>query len=148
MEKFHQLVSRVKVLGNSLVPYNYPQNDPAIEDDLNALKVSRAVVDGYDVVIYYSKADHNAFFLETVQIYSEHTPFLPFSLVIKVARRFLGSDKLALIEFMRADKRVYCWTIYKDREDNPIDPPHEDLQHLRYEGFEYTYISPASVSFY
>lgn len=148
MVVFDVLIEEVKNLGEVLVPFNFPQNDPALEDDLNPLKVRKTIVDGYDVTIYYSKADHNEFLLETVQIYADNHPFLPFSLVIKIARRFLGSDRLSLIEFMRMDKKVYCWTVYRNREGDAIDPPHDDLKHFNYEGFEYTYLSPAHVNFY
>lgn len=148
MDTLEQTVKRIKAMGDVLVPYNFPRNDPALEDDLNALKLTKTTVDGYDIALYYSKADHGQFTLETVQVYAENHPFLPFNVVIKIARRFLGSIKLSLIEFMRADKKVYCWTSYKDLNGIPIDPPIEDFKHLQFEGFEYNYLSPASVNFY
>ena len=148
MSNFNRLMDTLVTIGDQLVPYNFPQNDPALEDDLNPLKVRKTMVDGYEITIYYSKADHNEFLLETVQIYSDNHPFLPFGLVVKVARNFLGSDKLSLIEFMRMDKKVYCWTAYRSPTGKPIDPPHEDLKHYQYEGFDYTYLSPAHVNFY
>lgn len=148
MRKFDNLVLGVKKLGDLLVPYNFPQNDPALEDDLNAVKVTHTVVDGYDVTIYYSKADHNDFILETVQVYADNHPFLPFALVVKIARKFLGSEKLSLIEFMRMDRKVYCWTVYRNLSGKPINPPYESMKHLAYEGFEYTYLSPSNVNFY
>jgi hypothetical protein len=148
MGRFDDAVAQIKRLGDILVPYNFPQNDPSLEDDLNAIKVRRMVVDGYGISLYYSKADHNDFVLETVQLYANNHPFLPFSLVVKVGRAFLGSDKLALIEFMRVDRKIYCWTVYRNYQGEAIDPPHEDLKHLNYEGFEYTYLNPAQVNFY
>ena len=148
MESFDVIVEQTKKLGDILVPYNFPQNDPSLEEDLNVLKVRSVVADGYDIRLYYSKADHTQFLLETVQIFAGHHPFLPFSLVIKVGRAFLGSEKLALIEFMRSEKKIYCWTLYRNQLGEAIDPPQEDLKHLKYEGFEYAYMNPAQVNFY
>lgn len=148
MDRFFNKVEELKAMGKRLIPYNFPQNDPALEEDLNPLKIKKITVDGYGITIYYSIANHDSFYLETVQAYADNHPFLPFSLVIKIGKCFLGANKLSLIEFMRMDKKVYCWTVYRNLQGEPIDPPHEDLKHLAYEGFEYTYLSPAHVNFY
>ena len=41
MDEFKQIVKRIKAMGELLLPYNFPRNDPALEDDLNALKLAK-----------------------------------------------------------------------------------------------------------
>lgn len=146
--EFELLIQRMRASGEHLVLYNFPKGDMSNEDDLHFLKSTEAVVDGYDVVLYYNKADHEKFIVETLQVFSEQHPFLPFSLVIKIARKFLGSDKLTFIQMLKIEKQVYCWTVYKDYKGNPIDPPHKDLSVGSYEGFEYICLNPKNVNFY
>lgn len=149
MGKFDKWVKQIKKFGNTLIPFNFPQGDPSLEDDLNSLKMRQVSIDGYNLTIYYSIADHNEFYLETVQAYADHHPFLPFSVVVKIARCFLGSENLSLIDFMRMDKKVYCWTKYTNKEGCVIVPPHDkELKHCSYGGFEYTYMKSSHVNFY
>lgn len=146
-EKFDNLVKRLKSIGDKLVPYNFPRNSPRIEDDIHPLKVVETMVDGYEVVIYFSKADYAEHFLETVQIFGRNAPFLPFSLVVKIAQMFLGSSYLSLVEIPKANRKVYCWTVCLDREERPIESPYEVKSEIcRFEGFEYAYMHPDQVN--
>ena len=147
IENFDHLVERQKVLGERLIPYNFPKNDPKLEDDINPLKVSETVVDGYDVVIYFSKADYDHHFLETVQIFGREMPFLPFSLVVKIAKKFLGGHYLSLVEIPRGNRKVYCWTVCVDKNGRPMASPYDvKTEMCSFEGFEYAYMTPDQIN--
>jgi len=147
VEDFDNLIERQRVLGDRLVPYNYPRNDPRIEDDIHILKVAETVVDGYNVVIYYSKADYDGHFLETVQVFGHDMPFLPFSLVVKIAQKFLGSSYLSLVEIPKSNRKVYCWTVCVDEEGKPMPSPYEvKTEMCSFEGFEYAYMQQDQIN--
>ena len=52
-----ELVFQMKALGDILVPYNFPQADTDLEDDLGIFKAREAVIDGYNIFIHYQKSE-------------------------------------------------------------------------------------------
>jgi hypothetical protein len=146
-DKFDDLVDSLRSIGDKLVPYNFPRNDPRLEDEIHPLKVVETLIDGYEVVICFSKADYKEHFLETVQIFGRSMPFLPFSIVIKVAQKFLGSRHLSLVEIPKANRKVYCWTVCVDRNGGSVASPYEVKSEIcKFEGFEYAYMQPDQVN--
>lgn len=143
------LANHMRNLGEQLVPYNYPQADPKLEDDLSSLKSKYVMIDGYNIVIHYTKGDFKTHFLESLQIYGVNTPFLPFNLVVKLARKFLGSHDLSLVEILRENKKIYLWTVAVNRRGCPISsPPQDNCKDCVYEGFHYRYCDPSSIKLY
>ena len=148
-EPLEVIIERIRRLGDQFVPYNWPVNQSGDENDLVALKSSFTHVDGYEINLHYNKADHGSYFLETLQVFGEYDPFLPFSLVCKVARRFLGAKYLYLVELIQDDKKVYIWTVCVRKNGHTIEnPKHEDAEVLDFEGFEYRLLDPKAVQFY
>lgn len=144
-----ECVSRMRNVGDQLVPYNFPQADPKLEDDLNLVKTKELFVDGYQVVLHFSKADYKTHFIETVQILGKNSPFLPFNLVSKIARKFLGSSNLCLVEIFRENRKIYCWTVASDRSGKPIPHPNDtDADEIEHEGFKFQHIDSNQVNFY
>jgi hypothetical protein len=136
-------------MGDFLIPYNFPKNDPKIEEDTDVLKTMEVVVDGYSAVLHYNKADYSDHYLITFQVFGKHCPFLPFIVVAKLARKFLGEKNLSLVELLRNNRKVYCWTLYADLEGNPIKSKIEERgEFCTFEGFKYTYMSPTEINFY
>ena len=145
--KFDSSIEHLRSLGERLVPLNFPRNDPRLEDDIHAMKLIERTVDGYHLVIYFSKADYKDHFLETVQIFGNSIPFLPFSLVVKIAKKFLGGHHLSLVEIPKANRKVYCWTVCVDREGKPMASPYEIKSEIcNFEGFEYAYMQPDQIN--
>jgi hypothetical protein len=144
-----ETIQELREMGDVLVPYNWPQNDPALENDLNFLKMRQVCVDGYNFSIHFSRADYTTHFMETVQIVGEKTPFLPFATVQKVARKILGEAHLYLIELFKENRKIYCWTLTLDREGKPRKPmkKHRSIKQ-EYNGFSYRYMHPSQVKFY
>jgi hypothetical protein len=149
MKKLDDIVTEMRVVGEQLVPYNFPVADPRLEDDLNPLKLKEIVVDGYQIAVHFTKADYRHHFVETVQILGKRSPFLPFPLLVKIARKFLGSNHVALVEILRDNQKIYCWTVTTDRTGKAIPSAHsQGAEVLRHDDFSYTYLDPSQVNTY
>lgn len=144
-----QQVEELKNLADHLVPYTWPLSPKSLEDDIFVLRMKSIQIDGYHVLVNFTRADYGDYYLETVQIEGDRTYFLPFHLVAKVAIAFLGNHELSLIEVFKERKKVYCWTIYLDKRGRPksVEQPKKS-EKLTYEGLEYTYIDPSEINFY
>lgn len=142
-------VKEMRGLGEVLMPYNYPTVSPEDEDDILLLKSREVTVDGYNAVIFYSKSDYRKYYLETLQILGKNCPFLPFWLVVKVAKKFLGENHLSLVEIFKEGKKIYCWSVIKSRKNVSLPSPHKNkVKDCVYEGFSYKSMSPNQVNFY
>lgn len=143
------VLDMLRNLGEYLVPYNFPQASPEYEDYIYPLKTTAVEVDGYNVSIHYSKADWGEHFLESLQLNNVDTPFLPFSLVIKIAQKALGSHNLSLMQSPRGNKMYYCWTICTDKRGRPLPFKHPvKATACNYEGWDYDVLSEDSLKFH
>lgn len=144
-----ELVSSLKNLGTMLIPYNYPLAPITEEDDMSFFKTRDAVVDGYTVILHYQKCDYDSHLMETLQIYGKYSPFLPFELVCKLARKFLGGQELSLVEVFRDNRKIYCWSVCIDRAGNPIEAPYEvEVEKCTFGGLTYNYMLPSQVNLF
>jgi len=145
-----EVAPNMKSLGNMLIPYTYPRSLSSIIDtDLDIFREREIYVDGYSIIIYYQKSDYGHYFLETLQVYNKIGPFLPFSVVLKLAMKFLGTDGLSLVELFKSDRKIYCWSLATDHYGKLIDLPYDaDGENCSYEGIPYFYINPSYVNFY
>lgn len=143
------VAKEMRALGEILVPHNYPTVSPEEEDDILMLKSQEVTFDGYSIIVFYSKSDYRTYHLETLQILGKNCPFLPFWLVVKIAKKFLGDNHLSLVEIFKEGKKIYCWSVVKN-EDNISQPsPHKNqVKDCSYEGFAYKSMSPNQVNFY
>ena len=149
MKRFDEAIERMRLVADHLVPYNYPQSPPATEDEIAPLKVSSVDVDGYCINLHFNRSCYNDHYLEALQIFGTHTPFLPFHLLVKIGQKVLGNYGLSLIEVPRENKKYYCWTCRVDLDGKPLPPmPHAEAEKCEYEGFEYLHMMPNDVSFY
>ena len=113
------------------------------------LKKSEAEVDGYSIVIHFNRASYNDHYLESFQVYNKYAPFLPFSVVTKLARKALGSHHLSLVEFYQEDRKIYCWSVCLDERGRPIASPMKERSDSRvFEGFQYAYMTPEQLNLY
>jgi hypothetical protein len=147
--KLERHVREMRALAEHLVPYNFPKAPADWEDDINILKAREVTIDGYSVVVHFSKADYGDHYLETLQILAKNAPFLPFVLLCKLAKAFLGDKELSLVEVIRDNRKVYCWTLTVDKDGNPIPSPfQQESEPCQYEGFRYSYMQPDQVKFH
>lgn len=139
-----QTVSEMKRLANRLAPYSHPRVEFSDEQDIVMLKQRSITVDGYDMVVCYSVSEYPKFMLESLQMQSTSAPYLPFTVVCKLGRAFLGSRNLSYCEFYRNNRKVYCWTL-RSRNGRPLPPDQEYSQAGSYEGFEFSILEPGTV---
>lgn len=147
MKKLDELVTEMRTMGEQMIPYTYPMTDRALENYVASVRIKEAIVDGYHIMIHYNKSDYKTHFLETVQVYGKFIPFLPFNLAIKIAKKFLGRHNLFLVEQLRSGSKIYCWSVFLDREGKS-KPPADDSQVLKYEDFNYAYLNSAQADFF
>lgn len=141
-----QHVGEMKAMARQLLPYTFPQVDFKVEQDILILKQRTITVDGYDVLACLSEADYGKYILESLQLQASFAPFLPFTLVCKIGRAFLGDKNLSFIDFFKNNRKVYCWT-RNLRDDRPL-PPDKKSKPGSYEGFEYRLLPAGSVELY
>jgi len=149
-KKLDERIAQIVTFGDTLISHNYPLGPAKNEDDLHSLKTSELMVDGYNVIVHYSKADYEKHFLITLQLHGKYEPFLPFNLVTKIAKRFLGEDNLYLVELLKENRKLYCWTLTttKDGEAVPNSLQEPVAESLEYEGLRYGYLQPQDVNFF
>ena len=133
-------------MAEMLLPFTFPKVGFKVEQDILLLKYRSLTVDGYELSICFSKADYEKYFLESVQIQAAYAPFLPFNLVCKLGRSFLGDESLSYIEFLRNNRKVYCWTM-KSRNGRPL-PPDNKTTPGSFEGFDFSVLQPGSVDLF
>ncbi len=148
MNDLKKTVGEMLRMGELLIPHTYPASSLEEEKTIKILKQRELVVDGYDVVVSYSKADYKNHYLEILQIQGLYVPFLPFNLICKLGRLFLGSDCLSIIEIMKSNNKLYCWTLYKNKDGSCIVPPETESKKCSFEGFEFSSLNPDAVNFY
>jgi len=139
-------VREMKRMGELLIPYTIPKVSLEDENRIKILKQRNITVDGYDIIVSYSKSEYKDHLLEIVQIQSEFVPFLPFNVVCKIAKAFLGSDCLSFIDFVKIDRKLYCWILQRSKNGDCILSA--DSKSRSFDGFEFYSMNPNAVNFY
>lgn len=134
-------------LSKMLVDQTYP--NVSFEEELVVLplKCRTIVVDGYEISVNFSLSNFEKHDIESVQIQSVYTPFLPFNIVCRIAKIMLGYEHICYVDFIKQNKKIYCWTVKKTKYGRPMLPK-EDLRMAFYEGFEYAISNPGSINLY
>lgn len=149
MGKIDNIVSDMKKLADFFVPYNFPAVPPFEEDAINILKFKEVTLDGYNVVLHFNKHNYGDHYLETFQILGKEIPFLPFCLTCKMAKKFLGNRYLSLIEVLKDNRKIYCWTLIRDKKGHPIAHPYKHkVENCIYDDLQYNYLHPDKINFY
>lgn len=144
--KLSQTVEEMRGMADLLIPHTYPNVDFSEEYEVLPLKCRNITVDGYDIVINFSKSDYKKYVIESLQIQSIYAPFLPFTMVCKIGRAFLGSSYLSYIDFIKNNRKIYCWTL-RVRGGKPI-PPTKRSKEACYDGFNYNVLNQGSINLY
>lgn len=144
-----EILEKIKIVGNQLVPYNFPVVPPLVlENELNLIKQKEFVVDGYSVVLHFNRSDYTDHYLEILQVHAKYGTFLPFAVVAKLAKCVLGSHGLSLVEIFKDDRKVYCWSIVLDKSGRPVDVKIKKSKVCVHEGLQYNLMNPKQVNFY
>jgi hypothetical protein len=149
VNKTEETINRMKKLAKTLIPKTFPNVSMAYGQDLLMLKSSELIIDGYTIVVFYSISDFKDHKIKSLQVHSKNHQFLPFNVACKIARKFLESKYISLIEIFSNNKRIYCWTQVCDEEENPIMSPYNgEYEHKEFGDFDYYLMEPDSVNFY
>jgi hypothetical protein len=145
-----EIIERMRGMGDILVPLNYPNTFSfELEDDLSIFKEREAIIDGIPLLLNYQKSDYKKYLIETVQIFGKTTPFLPFNLICKIGKRFLGGHHLSLVEIFKDNRKIYIWSVCVDKRGRPIPAPYKlKTEQCEFEGFNYSYLQPNQINFY
>ena len=137
-------IEEMKGMAERLMPQTFPKVTFEEEQEIVILKQRVCIIDGYEVRFCFSKSEYETHFMESLQIEAVFVPFLPFALICKLGRAFLGSDNLSYIEFFRNNRKVYCWTI-RTVEGRSMAPDKKTKPSI-YEGFEFNILQPNSAN--
>jgi len=150
-------VREMRTLGRMLLPYSFPIVSNEDEADIAILKKRLIEIDGYEIFVYFNNADYGSRLLESLQIYGNNFTFLPFYLIIKLARAFLGDEALTLTEtiysltgnFDDSCRKIYVWTLYYDVAGKRVEGPlHKNGVIETFEGFKFTRIPIKDFKFF
>lgn len=148
-QSLEDIIEEMRNVGDLIIDHNFPKMPILPEDDLIFFKQREVVIDGYSVTVNYQKSDYGDIFMETLQIYGTNAPFLPFNLICKLGKRFLGSHNLSLVELFKDNKKIYIWTVWVDDDGKPIHAPYEiEAEECVFEGLQYSYMQPNQVDFF
>lgn len=146
MDNLRKCVDEMKRISDLLIPYTYPKVDFEEEYDILPLKCRTEIIDGYDLSLNYSRADFKKYQTDSLQIQSVYTPFLPFYVVCKVAQAFLGTQHLFYIDFMKNERKIYCWTV-RFKNGRAISSTSKATP-SSFEGLKYNVLKPGSVNLF
>lgn len=148
-QSLEESVTQIRRMGEFLMPYTYPITPKSEAEGIACLKLHEMMLDGYQIFVQYNKGNYGEYFLESVEILGKNAPFLPFVLVCKVAKAFLGEEHLAYVDFWHDNRRHYCWTLAKDDDDQPMPGPFKvEMEIGEYEGLEYSVLPNGGVNFH
>lgn len=142
MESIEDIVLSMRTIGNMLIePVSSIQgisNDK--KNGIIPLKTRYKNIDGYDLVITFDKSKYSDLYLERCSFFGRYQTFLPFSLIKKIACKFLGNEYLSLVESVRGDKKVYNWYLFLDLEGNPQPFVHKQSEDCVFDDWHYRLI--------
>lgn len=134
-------IDEMRAIANRLVEYSYPKVSRRSEFDVDVLKQRQIVVDGYDLLVHFGKADYGKCHVEALEVVGVYIPFLPMYMVCKVAAKFLGGHELKYAESFKKGRKVYIWTVALDNRGRPIPLTNPELEKATYEDFGYSYVA-------
>lgn len=139
-------IKEIKRLGREMISLSYPKVTTEEDDILTPLKMNPLTVDGYEIVVHYNISEFDEYFSETIQIFGSYEPFLPFNLICKVAKKFLGTKHLNFVEVIKDGKKIYCWTTNLNKKGKAI-ASNVKSRNCTFEGLNYCHIDKGQVRF-
>lgn len=106
------------------------------------------VVDGYSITVNYQKTEQGKHHMETLQIFSKKQPFLPFYVVVKLAKKHLNEENLHLAEVLKEGRKIYVWISFVDKKGRSTSSPYDlEGEDCFFEGLEYLYLKSGQINF-
>jgi hypothetical protein len=130
------LIEDFKRVGDTLSSYQLSDNDEEV------LKTNVLEIDGYSIILKFNRIDHGPFYSENLKLKAEFGSYLPFHLVAKLGKKFLGKHQLMLIESFENDNKVYEWKIALDKDGRPAPVRiHNYYEECVYDDLNYIYFT-------
>ena len=143
MDRHHKplddVIDEMRAAASQLIEFTFPKVHPIQELDIDFLKRRRLTIDGYDVVIHFSRSDYHDCMVENLEIYGATAPFLPMFLVCKIAAKFLGKYDLKYAEAIKSGRKAYVWTVALDDRGRPMQLDSGRINSMTYEDFTFGY---------
>lgn len=133
--KLKQHIEEMKNLAEILIPYTPPKYPK--DDDISWFKSRDIIVDGIPIIAHYSIIDYGDLKPIVLTIGAKNSPFLPFGLVCKIARMFLGNENLSLFEYTKEGSKIYSWMVLFQEGIAVKNSQIENAEHENYNGFDY-----------
>lgn len=128
-------IQEMKGLAGVLQPFTPPKHPG--DEDISWLKQREMTLDGYYMIVHYSEGDYDDLRMDVLTIGCKFAPFIPFNVVCKVAKMFLGEKHLTLFEYTRGGRKIYSWMLI-NRDGNPVnDFQMVDSEKQNYNGFDF-----------
>ena len=139
-------IKNMRKLAKRLIPYTAPM--VSIEEEYKVLPLKKRIIniDGYEATVSLSAGDYKDYVMWAVQIEALNFPFLPFNMVCKIGRIFLGNTHLSYLDFVKNNRKIYCWILR--RKDGERISVEGESNLVSYEGFEYVKLDSGSVELY
>jgi hypothetical protein len=148
MANLDATIKRMKKLAKNFIHLTFPCSN-GDDQDLVLLKSAEVLVDGYTIIIFYSISDYKDHLVKTFQIYPKNHSFLPFHIVCKMAKKFLGDKHVSLLEMFNNNKKLYCWSVVTNLDEEPIENPYSTNSEKReFEKFNFSIMYPEEVNFF
>ena len=154
-------VSEMKALANQLIPYSFPIGSAEDEETISWMKQREITIDGYDVIVYFNKCQYEDVLMENLQVFGKYFSFLPFTLVCKVARKYVGERELSFVEVLhnrrsseesvmdQYTRKIYIWTVYYNLDGEPIPNPYiKKGTDSSYDGLRFSHVDRQRISFF
>ena len=119
MQKIQKKIEEMILIAETFIPLTVPLAPDHMENYTIDIKTKKFFIDGYDVCCYYSMSQFKNYKLKNLQIYSDSSSVLPFSLTFKLASAFLGKKELAYLEVKKETSKNYVWTSVVDEDGVP-----------------------------
>lgn len=139
MNEIEKQIFSLRNMAELLIPYTYPLQSMQEEQKVLCMKQRYITIDGYELFVCFSIGNYDNNIIETLQIQSKNCSFLPFTLVCKVGKMFMGDSYLGYIEFFKFNKKIYCWAVKKVKGKKKAP---SNASKMEYEGFNFYLLNP------
>ena len=142
-----EIISEMREMAELLIPHCHPKVSVEAEKEIQLLNQRIVIIDGYEIKVFLSMAEYDDHKFEYLRMQATRIPFLPFNLVCKIARLFLGDRELSYIDILNDGQKIYCWTLKRDETGNPVAQEVE-CRLSEFEGFSFSILDPKAVHFH
>ena len=145
MENIQKKIEEMALIAEACIPLTVPLAPEHLENYTIDIKTKKFFIDGYELLCYYSISEFKNYKLKNLQIYSDSSSVLPFSLTFKLASVFLGKKELAYLEVKKDKSKNYVWTSVVDEDGIPKKCSADKTGKIYFRDNEITYVDASVI---